>query len=378
MSAGTRERTDDTRWSGTSELTLGLEEEVMLVEPGPWSLHQDGDAVLASLEPGLRDRASAETHASALELATGVHGDVAGAAGELAALRERLAAHLAGRHLAAAAAGLHAFTTWRDTVVSRGARYRALQASLHGLSEREPTFALHVHVAVPDPEGAVSVMNGLRGRLPLLLALSGNSPFWQGRDTGMASMRLPLFQAFPRTGPPRAFADYRDWVGCVEALVGPGAIPDATHIWWDLRLQPRFGTVEVRVMDAQTEVADTAALAALVQCLAAGIRAGEPVTSGEDVSAEVLRENCFLAARDGMRARLIVDGRLVEARALVEDLAGRCEPLARELGCSAELSGLERLAAATGADRQRSRHAEGGDMPAVVAGTAGDFATAAS
>jgi carboxylate-amine ligase len=94
----------------------------------------------------------------------------------------------------------------------------------------------------------------------------------------MASMRLPLFQAFPRTGPPRAFADYRDWVGCVEALVGPGAIPAATHIWWDLRLQPRFGTVEVRVMDAQTEVADAAALAALVHCLAAGIRAGEPVT----------------------------------------------------------------------------------------------------
>jgi len=230
VSAGTRERTDDTRWSGTSELTLGLEEEVMLVEPGPWSLHQDGDAVLASLEPGLRDRASAETHASALELATGVHGDVAGAAGELAALRERLAAHLAGRHLAAAAAGLHAFTTWRDTVVSRGARYRALQASLHGLSEREPTFALHVHVAVPDPEGAVSVMNGLRGRLPLLLALSGNSPFWQGRDTGMASMRLPLFQAFPRTGPPRAFADYRDWVGCVEALVGSSSAPNEARI----------------------------------------------------------------------------------------------------------------------------------------------------
>jgi gamma-glutamyl:cysteine ligase YbdK (ATP-grasp superfamily) len=131
-------------------------------------------------------------------------------------------------------------------------------------------------------------------------------------------------------------------------------------------------------MDAQTEVADTAALAALVQCVAAGILAGEPVTPHEDVAAEVLQENCFLAALDGMRARLILDGHLVEARALVEGLVGRCEPLAGELGCSAELAGLARLAAATGADRQRHRHAEGADLPAVVAGTAGDFAVAGS
>ncbi len=363
-----------TEWAGTGALTLGLEEEVMLVEPGAWALHQGSDEVIGALDEGLRSHAGAETHASALELTTGVHHDVAGAVAELAGLREGLAARLTGMGLRAAVAGLHPFTTWRDTEISDGPRYRALRASLHGLSEREPTFALHVHVAVPDPETAVTVMNGLRARLPLLLALSANSPFWQGRDAGMASMRVPLFQAFPRSGPPRRFASYADWAGCVEALVGPGAIPDPTYLWWDVRLAPRFGTVEVRVMDAQTVVADTASLVALIQCLAAGLCAGDPASGGDEPSGEVLAENRFLAARDGMRAELIAGGRMTPALAQLEEVARACEPYARELGCAAELGGLAALAGHGGADRQRAlRAAEGAGLPAVVAGLADAF-----
>src|SRR6478735_2291354 len=129
----------------------------------------------------------------------------------------------------------------------------------------EPTFALHVHVAVPDPEMAVRALNGMRAHIPVLLALSANSPFTRGRDSGLASARTPVFQSFPRTGIPREFATYAEYVESIDILIRCGAIPEPTFIWWDVRLQPKLGTIEIRVMDAQTRIRDTAALVALVQ-----------------------------------------------------------------------------------------------------------------
>ncbi len=169
--------------------------------------------------------------------------------------------------MAAAVAGTHPLASWEDTEVSPGARYQFLYASMRELARREPTFALHVHVAVPDERAAVRALDGLREELPLLLALSANSPYWQGRDSGLASARIPVFQAFPRTGTPRAFGTYEAYVEAVDVLIRCDAIPEPTFLWWDARLQPRLGTIEVRIMDAQTRVRDTAALAALVQCL---------------------------------------------------------------------------------------------------------------
>src|ERR1700730_10056373 len=173
------------------------------------------------------------------------------------------------------------------------------------LARREPTFALHVHVAVPDPESALRAINRLRVHLPLFLALSGNSPFWQGRDTGLASARTPLFQAFPRVGIPRAFSSYEDYVETVDLLLRCDAFPEPTFLWWDVRPQPRFGTVEVRVMDAQSRIVETAALVALVQSIAR-LELEEGYASEDIICAdEVLAENRFLAARDGVDAHLI-------------------------------------------------------------------------
>ena len=167
----------------------------------------------------------------------------------------------------AAVAGTHPFTRWEDVEVSPGARYQFLYSSMRELARREPTFGLHVHVAVPEPGDGGASYNRMRAHLPMLLALAGNSPFWQGRDTGLCSMRTPLFQAFPRVGIPRLFRSYADYVEGIDVLLRCDAFPEPTFLWWDVRLQPRFGTLEVRVMDAQTRVADTAAIAALVQCL---------------------------------------------------------------------------------------------------------------
>jgi glutamate---cysteine ligase / carboxylate-amine ligase len=356
------------RWNDELEVryTLGVEEEVMLLEPGSWSLAQSGDEVLAQLSEELRAHTSPETHAAVLELTTGVQHDVDGVATELESLRSRLARELDAMGLATAAAGTHPLTVLTETAVSDAPRYRVLEASLRMLAHREPTMALHVHVGVPSPDDAVRVLNGLRRNLALLLALSANSPFLRGRDSGFASSRTVVFQAFPRTGPPRPFADYADYVGAIDALIASTAIPDPSFVWWDLRLQPALGTVEVRVMDTQAELGDVAPLVALIQSLARLELEGEP--SQTTPSAEVLAENRFLAARDGMDARLIDAGRrgLIPARDMLESLLGECLPHAFALGCVGALEQVFRLAACSGADRQRQIAAGPGSLADVV------------
>jgi carboxylate-amine ligase len=335
--------------------TTGIEEEVMLVSPGTWLPASRCEDVLGALPADVAECARAETHGSALELATAPSRTVGEAAGQLAGLRAALAATLDDLGLRAAGSGTHPTARWEDVEVSPGARYQFVHASMRELARREPTFGLHVHVAVPDPEAALRALNAIRGHLPVLLALSANSPFWQGRDSGLASARTPVFQAFPRTGPPRWFADYADYVEAIDVLVRCDAIPEPTFLWWDARLQPRFGTLEVRIMDSQIDVADSAAIAALVQCL---VRLdADPV----DVAGEVLAENRFLAARDGMDARLVEPamwGRRPVRERLAE-LVEACEPVARELGCVEELADVARLAASTGAARQREAGIDG-------------------
>jgi carboxylate-amine ligase len=341
--------------------TVGVEEEVMLLEPNAWNLTSRSEEVLGSLPEAMTGRTAAETHGSALELSTEPHADIAGATAELRHLRGALAEVLEPLGMRAAVAGTHPFTLWEDVEVSPGARYQFLYSSMRELARREPTFGLHVHVAVPSPEQAVRAYNRMRAHLPMLLALSSNSPFWQGRDTGLCSMRTPLFQAFPRVGIPRAFGSYADYVEGIDILLRCDAFPEPTFLWWDVRLQPRFGTLEVRVMDAQTRTADTAAIAALVQCLVRLEALDGYASRALVMSPEVLDENRFIAARDGMAAQLIDAGRECRrpAREWIDELLTACAPHAADLGCTDELESVRGLAAATGAVRQRSRAGRG-------------------
>ena len=202
-------------------------------------------------------------------------------------------------------AGTHPLAHGHEVEVSAGARYQLLHEGLRVLARREPTFALHVHVGVPDPDLAIRAVDRLRAHLPLILALSANSPFWAGRDTDMASVRTPLFQAFPRAGVPRRCGSYETYVERLDVLLRAGAFPEPTFVWSDVRLQPRFGTVEVRVADAQTGVAEVGAIAAVIQALVR-IEATDELADEALVEAqEVIEENRFLAARDGMAAELV-------------------------------------------------------------------------
>jgi carboxylate-amine ligase len=361
--------------SPPGQLTIGIEEEFMLLDPRDWSLAFRSDEVIADLAPELRDRVTPETHAAVMEVSTAVHRRVRDAVAELAQLRRDMSRALAGHGLRAAVAGMHPSASWSDTVLSSHPRYRGIGESMRVLARREPTLATHVHVGVATPRAAVGLLNRLRVHLPLLLALSANSPFWQGRATGFASTRTIVFDAFPRSGMPRRFRGYADWVETVDGLLRAGAIAEPSLLWWDARLQPRHGTVEVRIMDGQTTLDDVAALVALVQSLARLELERPDDRDTQPPATELIEENRFLAARDGMQALLIdlASGERIPAIAELERTLAPCRRHAERLGCADELAAARALATRPGASRQCAQ-AQDGDLRRVTAGLARAYA----
>ena len=365
------------RWTATADdFTVGVEEEVMMLEPDSWALHQGFADVRGRLSSDLAARLSAETHAATIEFETAPAATAGAAASELARIRALLAAELTEYGYAAAGSGTHPFVTWDETELSRERRYRYLHDSMRELARREPTFAMHVHVALGDPELATATLGRMRVHLPLLLALSANSPFWQGRDSGIASTRTPIFQAFPRSGIPRRFAGYPDYVRTLDTLIACGAFPEPGFIWWDLRLQPSLGTIEVRVMDTQPEAWRAAALIALTQCLVRleALDAQAPLALVE--APELLEENRFRAARDGVRGELLdpVRESAVAVAEIAELAVAACRPHAGDLGCANELNLVERLVAEPADELQRTLAEPDADLRRVVHGLSQRFA----
>lgn len=347
----------------------------MLLDPTDWRLAERGDEVLSNAHEALAGRCAAETHDAALELRTAPHGTVREAVAELRELRRLLADELTRLGMAAAACGTYPGPLEEPTRVSPSSRYQVIHRTMRGLARREPTFALHVHIGVPDSSSAIRLLNQLRAHLPMLLALSASSPFLSGRATGLASNRTIVFKGFPRTGIPRRFSSYADWVGTVDLLLRSGAIPEPTFMWWDVRPQPRLGTIEVRVMDAQPRLAGTAALVALIQAIARlELEQGyAPRLLVE--SDEVLSENRFIATRDGADAELIdprTASRVPVAIQLDEVLAA-ARPHARALDALEELEAA-RMLLLTPEHRRQEQLAAAAGIPALVANLAARFA----
>jgi carboxylate-amine ligase len=212
----------------------------------------------------------------------------------------------ADRGLAIGSAGTHPFAMWEDQRIVARPRYRDLVAALRFVARQELIFGVHVHVGIDDPNKAIHVANGMRVHVPMLLALSANSPFWRADETGLLSTRTPIFRAFPRVGIPPRYDNFDDYSRRVEFMVESRAIEDYTYLWYDVRPHPNFGTVEVRVMDAQTRVEHTLAIAALVQCLVKELC--EHFDGGKKLSRypyEMLDENKWLAARHGLEGELV-------------------------------------------------------------------------
>ena len=367
-------------WRSDGEpFTVGVEEEVMLLDPDGWGLDQGFAELRERLDPALAERLSTETHAAAIEYESVPHAGAEGVAGELGRLRAALDAAVRAHGRAVAGSGTHPTVTWRDTEVTSERRYRYLHEEMRELARREPTFAMHVHVAIDDPELAIRTANRMRAHLPLLLGLSANSPFWQGRDSGLASARTSIFQTFPRVGIPRAFDGYGDYVASLETLIACGAFPEPTFVWWDLRPQPSLGTIEIRTMDTQAEAWRAGALAALTQSLVR-LEALEPQAPEPLVDApELLEENRFRAGRDGVRACLLDPVGRCEAplAALAEHAVETCRPHARELGCEAPLDRVAEIVDAPADELQRRLAGSEEDLEAVLAGLSERFGSPA-
>jgi glutamate---cysteine ligase / carboxylate-amine ligase len=341
----------------SSLYSIGIEEELMLIdESGRLSFR--GEELLASVGERF-DFCSLETHSAVVEVETTPQPTVADAVAALGGVRNLLIQPLSDLGLRAAGAGTHPLATWVETQIPEEDRYQKVLETMRELARREPTMAMHVHIAVPSAETAIAALNGTRERLPIILALSANSPFWQARDSGLASTRTSLFGAFPRTGLPPYFATYEDWAERVDFLIHSGAIPEPTFLWWDARLQPRFGTIEIRIADTQTRLEDVAALVALMQCLVKEAVEGE-ITA--EARREAVAENRFIASRDGTDAKLISlrSRSLVPLPEWIHDVLESCEPHARELGCETELARVRDLCNSNGADRQREVFSQGG------------------
>ena len=332
---------------------MGVEEELLLVD-GEYRLRPVAEDVLEAVGEELHGSVSTEIFATQIELKTGICRDPGQALAELTRLR-RLVAE---KGHALIGSGLHPDDEEEPILVS-GGRYEVVKEDLASLL-RTPPCGLHVHVGMPDPQTAVRVCNALRHHLPLLQALTANSPFRQGEDSGLASARSAVVASYPRFEMPRAFEDYEDFVRVADQLIAAAGVEDYTYLWWDLRPHPNLGTVEVRGMDVQTEVEDNATIAALIQALAAK----EIERPGElpGLCREALEESYFQASRHGLEARLMVDD---ENAAPAREVAGRVleevRPYARRLGSEGALERIERIVAVgNGADAQRRVHAEGG------------------
>ena len=335
------------------EFTLGVEEELLLVNRATLALAPHAERVLAGADHP-PERLAHEAYAAEVEARTPV---VAGVDEAIAALREsRLAARTAGATLMGA--GVHPTAELGDARLVDSERYRRVGDAMRGLLRRTPECALHVHVGMPDPDTAIRAFDGMRRHLPLLVGLAANSPWWFGTDSGMASARAALVRSYPGRGIPRAFRDWDDYVETVDGIVTAGGIEDYTHLWWDVRPHPRLGTLEIREMDAQSSLDDVAALVALVHALARACAEHRPPA---DVAPDALAWSSFRAARDGLDAEILCGEHIVPLRKAARETLEQAAPYADDA-----IEGVERILREGGGADRRRRAAERGGAQAML------------
>jgi glutamate---cysteine ligase / carboxylate-amine ligase len=355
--------------------TVGVEEEMMIVDAESFALVHAIESLLqdaGEVNPdGATGEIKPELMESVLEVATKPCASTGEAAEQLRALRRRVRATAAARNLAIGSAGTHPFARWEDQRIVARPRYRDLISALRFVARQELIFGMHVHVGIDDPEKAIHVANGMRVHVPVLLALSANSPFWRGDATGLLSTRTPIFRAFPRVGMPPAYADWAHYERTVEFMVSSGVMEDYTYLWYDVRPHPNLGTVEIRCCDSQTRVEHTIALTALIQVMVHEL--AEHYDAGQklgDYPWQMLDENKWLAARHGLEGEIVdlPSSDRVGTKALTRRLLERLQPHAEQLGADDALEGIrDLLERGNGASRQIVVYEANNDLCEVMA-----------
>ncbi|HJT81181.1 MAG TPA: carboxylate-amine ligase [Chthoniobacterales bacterium] len=350
--------------------TLGIEEEFAIVDPETRQLRSHIQEILEGGKVVLKEQIKPEMHQSVVELGTEICQSITDARAHVVELRSKLASLADKAGLKIASAGTHPLSHWRDQLITEGERYQQIVRDMQSVARANLIFGLHVHVGIPSRETAIHVMNQARYFLPHIYALSVNSPFWVGQDTGLKGYRLKVFERFPRTGIPDAFESLSEYEDYCKLLVRTGCIDNPKKIWWDIRLHPVFDTLEVRVCDAQSRVDDTLAIAALIQAIVAKLfKLLRQNTTFRVYRRRLLDENRWRASRYGLEGKLIDFGREneVSTKELIEELLEFVADEAEQLGSRPEMQHIERICReGTGADRQLAKYYQTQDIKAVV------------
>jgi len=354
-------------FDASTDFTVGLEEEFALVNPETLELEHRFSELYAACQSDevLAASAAGELIESEIEIRSGRGEDFAAAVELQREHRGRLFALAEGMGLGLAAAGTHPWADYRDQHIIDTPHYNRLRSELRWVAQRNSTWSMHVHVGVRGADRAVAVCDHLRGVLPQLLAVSANSPFLEGLDTGLHSARTQVFtRTFPRCGVHEPFGDFASYADFVTLLERTGSIVESTQLWWSVRPHHRFGTVELRICDAQTRGEESFGLAALIAaCIAQAALDHDEGTLPTPLRQREVEENLWRAIRHGLDGRMIdfTSGEEVETRESVERLIEWAEPARAQLGLEVSLP------AANGAQRMRQAHHGGASIREVYA-----------
>jgi glutamate---cysteine ligase / carboxylate-amine ligase len=351
--------------------SIGIEEEYQTIDPGTRDLRSHIQAEL--LEKGkliLQERVKAEMHQSVVEVGTGVCKNIKEAKVEVKMLRRDIVRLARENGLRLASVATHPFADWRVQEIYPDDRYKNIVEDMQLVARANLIFGLHVHIGIEDRETAIHMMNHARYFLPHLLALSTNSPFWLGMDTGLKSYRCKVFDKFPRTNIPDYFPSWGEYENFIKLLIKTNCIDNAKKIWWDIRPHPFFNTIEFRVCDIPMRADETIALAALIQATVAKLHKLHTANQGFRLYRRaLLMENKWRAARYGMSGKLIDFGKQTEvpAKDLIHEYLEFVDDVVDELDSREELNYIHTmLEAGSGADRQLRVYQETGDLKKVV------------
>ena len=352
------------------KFTLGIEEEYMVIDPVTRELKSHDQKIVEIASQVLKDQVKAEMHQAVVEVGTGICRHVDEARHDIARLRKFVGEVAGSLNLKIGAAGTHPFSHWSTQLITPNPRYDEIVNEMQEAARSNLIFGLHVHVGIADKNMAIHIMNTVRYFLPHVFALSTNSPFWEGRNTGFKSFRTKVFDKFPRTGIPDSHNGWDDFKNYINLLIKTRCIDNAKKIWWDVRVHPFFDTIEFRICDVPLLVDETIAIVALFQALVAKLyKLRLQNMSFINYSRALINENKWRASRYGLDGTLIDFGKEkeVDTRSLIYELLDFIDDVVDDLGSRHAIQQVNKiLEHGTGADRQLKVFAATNSMAKVV------------
>ncbi|NNC44979.1 MAG: carboxylate-amine ligase [Winogradskyella sp.] len=350
--------------------TLGIEEEYQVIDPVSRELTSHDQRIVKEAEKVLKEQVKAEMHQAVVEVGTNICNDIKDARKEITHLRKSISDIAIKQGYRIGAAGTHPFSKWETQLITPNPRYDEIINELQDTARSNLIFGLHVHVGIADKELALHITNAMRYFLPHLYALSTNSPFWEGRNTGFKSFRSKVFDKFPRTGIPGVFDNLSDYENYVNLLVKTKCIDNPKKIWWDIRIHPFFPTLEVRICDVPMTIEETLTIAALIQALVAKLyKLKQQNLNFITYHRALINENKWRAARYGLDGKMIDFGKEIEVgtRLLLQELLDFVDDVVDDLGSRKEIENAKNIMKnGTGADRQLAIFQKTKDLKHVV------------